>query len=483
MKDAFAARLRAGEQLSGPLLRMPNETLVELTGAVGMDLVVIDTEHGPADQIPLIGHLIAAQAAGLGTLVRVGSNTEILRVLDSGADGIIAPHISSVEQARALVRACHYPPRGERGFATYIRAGRFGLYTAAEHLRRATASVVVVMIEDADGVAAAAGIAAVDGVDGVFVGPADLAIALGHPGDLAHPDVTAAIATVHAAARAAGKSVSGICSDVAGAHRLFASGATVVLFNAMAALGVMFTSLASAARNASDPAPENVPIVLLPGMLATEALWDRVAARFGPQRSVSALRIDFDDTITGMAESVLAQAPPRFSLAGHSLGGIVALEVALCAPQRVSRLAVVNASGRAPSDAQLERWSTQAERVRAGNFAEVLEEEITTNLGPATTRGDLGVELRAMGRQVGAAGLLRELAAQAGRADVLAALRDLAVPTLVISGVDDEVCPPERQAELVAALPDARAVHLSGSGHLSPLDAAEEIAGTLADFL
>ena len=483
MKDDFATRLRAGRQLAGPLLRMPNEALVELTGAVGMDFVVIDTEHGPADQIPLTGHLIAARAAGVGALVRIGSTTEILRVLDSGADGIIAPHVSSVEQARALVRASHYPPRGERGFATYSRAGRFGLATAAEHLARAAASVVVVMIEDADGVAAAADISGVDGVDGVFVGPADLAVALGHPGDLAHPEVQAAIATVHTAARAAGKSVIGICSDVAGAHRLFASGATVVLYNTMDALGAVFTSFASAARNTSDPAPENVPIVLLPGMLATESLWDPVAARLGARRSVSALRIDFDDTIAGMADSVLAQAPPRFSLAGHSLGGIVALQVALNAPERVSRLALVNASGRAPSEAQLHHWAGQAERVRAGGFAEVLDQEITVNLGSAIATPETTARLRAMGRQVGAAGLLRELRAQAGRTDIRPALRELAVPTVVVTGMNDQVCPPVRQAELVAALPDARAVSLSGSGHLSPLDAVQEIADTLADFL
>ena len=153
-----------------------------------MDFVVIDTEHGPGDQIPLSQHLTAAAAAGIPALVRVGNVSEILRVLDLGAAGIIAPHISSVEQAEAVVRAASYPPRGDRGFATYTRSGRHGLIGTAEHLHNAaTRTVVILMIEDGAGVAAAEQIAAVDGVDGLFVGPADLSVALGHPGEINGP--------------------------------------------------------------------------------------------------------------------------------------------------------------------------------------------------------------------------------------------------------------------------------------------------------
>ena len=476
---SFSDRLRGGEQLLGPLLRMPNETLIELSGYVGLDFVIVDTEHGPSDQIPLGAHLTAASGAGLGTLVRVGHPGEILRVLDLGADGIIAPHIGSVEQARELVAAAHYPPRGSRGFATYSRAGRHGLATAAEHLAKATETLVIAMIEDGHGVGAAADIAAVDGIDGLFVGPADLAVALGHPGDLGHPDVVAAIAAVHAAARAAGKTVVAITADAAGARRLLDTGATVIIYNALAALGALFTGLAGAKTMVVEPVPTTDPIVLLPGMLETPAVWEPVAALLAP-RAVHALRLDLDDTIAEMAASVLAQAPPWFALAGHSLGGIVALEVVRQAPQRVSRLALVNSSARGPSDEQLAGWQEMTDRTDHGEFAAVADAECAANAGEDNTLIDALVD---MAKQVGPDGLRRQLRAQSGRIDQRPELAQIAVPTLVISGADDHSCPLERQQEQADALPRSRHEVLAESGHVSPLDAAQRVAELLHLFL
>ena len=88
---------------------------------VGLDFVVLDTEHGPGDQVELLHHLVVAQSVGLDALVRVGATGEILRVLDLGATGIIAPHVSSVEEAASIVKAARYSPHGERGLATYTR--------------------------------------------------------------------------------------------------------------------------------------------------------------------------------------------------------------------------------------------------------------------------------------------------------------------------------------------------------------------------
>ncbi|WP_037357355.1 HpcH/HpaI aldolase family protein [Amycolatopsis orientalis] len=206
-------RLRSGERLLGGLLRLPAETLVEMAGVAGLDFVVLDCEHGPADLVPLQQHVVAAQAHGLGVLVRVGANEPalVLRVLDLGADGVIVPHVDTVEQARAAVEAAHYPPLGKRGFATYSRAGRFGARSGAEHLEKAAETTVVVpMLETPEACAAAPEILALPGIDSVLVGPADLAVALGLPGGAAEPAVGQAIAAVSAAAESAGKPMTSI---------------------------------------------------------------------------------------------------------------------------------------------------------------------------------------------------------------------------------------------------------------------------------
>ncbi|MBB4683436.1 HpcH/HpaI aldolase family protein [Amycolatopsis jiangsuensis] len=201
-------RLGSGERLLGGLLRLPSEFLVELAGVAGFDFVVLDCEHGPADLVPLQQHVIAARAHGLGVLVRVGSGEPalVLRVLDLGADGVIAAHVDTVDQARETVAAAHYPPLGGRGFATYSRAGRFGARGIAEHLERtAETTVVVPMIETPEAVAAAPEIFAVPGVDAVLVGPADLSVASGLTGGASEPRVRQALRDVAAAAERVGK--------------------------------------------------------------------------------------------------------------------------------------------------------------------------------------------------------------------------------------------------------------------------------------
>lgn len=481
-------RLASREQLIGPLLRMPNEMLVELTGLVGMDFVVLDTEHGPGDQIPLGQHLAAAAAAGIPALVRVGELAEVLRVLDLGAAGIIVPHVSTVEQARAAVRAASYPPRGDRGFATYSRAGRLGLAGAAEHLRAAADTVVVLMIEDAQGVVAAEQIAAVPGVDGLFVGPADLAVALGRPGGQGDPEVQDAIRAVHDAARRAGIAVISITGDAESAQTHFAAGSTMVIYNTMAALGQLFTDLAAgrpASRGAVDlpRAGAPAPLILLPGMLSTPRVWDAVIPLLDPELQVAGVRIDRDDTIAGMAESVLAQAPQRFSLAGHSLGGIVALEVARRAPARLERLALFNCSARGPSPAQLDVWNDLADRTAAGNFDQVIAEQAPINLGPAAADHVSVASWTVDARSIGPDGFLRQLSAQRTRPDSRPSLAALRIPTLVVSGARDDVCGPELQRELADGLPTAELAVLDGAGHLSPIDSPCPVANLLNDFL
>lgn len=484
---SLAERLRARELLLGTLVRMPNETLIEMTALVGMDFVVIDTEHGPGDQIPLSHHLMAAAAAGIPALVRVGDPLEILRALDLGAAGIIAPHISAVQEAEAIVGAAHYPPRGQRGFATYTRSGRHGLIGTDEHLHRAaTGTAVIVMIEDGAGVAAAQQIAAVDGVDGLFVGPADLAVAQGFPGQQGAPQVKSAIEQVHAGARRADKAVVSITGDPATAREHFAAGSNMVIYNVLSALGGLFTSLA---RGRPDPAPvpdpavrQVDPLVLLPGMLGGTATWGALTGEWDPALPVRAGRIDLDDNIPGMAASVLAAAPARFALIGHSLGGVVAQEVARQAPERVSALILLHCSGRGPTPQQQAAWTDLARRTVDGGFTDVVTELAAANLGPATGRQAHLAEVERVAHQIGADGFRRQLTAQSGRQDHRPWLPTIGVPTLVIGGIHDEICTPELQQELADLIPGARYVAID-AGHMSMLQNPTDLASVIADFL
>jgi pimeloyl-ACP methyl ester carboxylesterase len=200
--------------------------------------------------------------------------------------------------------------------------------------------------------------------------------------------------------------------------------------------------------------------------------------------TIRVARIDLADSITGLAELVLAEAPAQFALAGHSLGAIVALAVARMAPERVTRLALLNASGRAPSDEQRANWSALADRVEAGEFLEVAYELALRNL-PDFRRADgpLVSGSTRMAASIGSGGLLRQLAAQQSRGDLLPSLADVRVPTLVVSGERDDVSPVEWQRELARGIPGAHYRILPDTGHLSPCENPAGVASLLREWL
>ncbi|MCM2415608.1 aldolase/citrate lyase family protein [Streptomyces sp. RKAG290] len=243
-RRSLKQRLAAGERLYGALLRLPCETLVEMAGVAGLDYVVIDCEHGPADMAVLQHHLTAAAAQGIDVLVRVGTAEPALalRCLDLGAAGIIHPHIDSAQDAQRAVAAVHYPPLGTRGFATYSRAGRFGTVPAAEHVAASLDTLVVAMIETARACADAAEIVATQGVDAVLVGPADLAADCAFP---AQDVVDGLIATAHRATHGAGRAVMTIVPGADGARAAERAGSQLVLYNMTQVLMDTFRSLAA----------------------------------------------------------------------------------------------------------------------------------------------------------------------------------------------------------------------------------------------
>ena len=230
MTASLKARLAAGEKLLGALLRLGTEELVEMVAVSGFDFVLLDTEHGAADVGELRRHLVLAETHGVPVLVRVGGHEPalVLRVLDAGAEGVVAPHVDTPEQAAALVASAHYPPTGLRGFATYGRAGRFGLVSADEHARAAAERTLVFgMIESPAGVAAADAIVATPGLDGIMVGTADLRAS----STAEDPDPAEGLAAVHRSLAAAGRARMDIVNSRAAAEASFAHGAQLVVYN------------------------------------------------------------------------------------------------------------------------------------------------------------------------------------------------------------------------------------------------------------
>lgn len=189
------AKLAGGGKALGCWLFIGNPVVAEVIGLSGFDCVVIDHEHGPGDFQTAISLMQAVRAGGDTTcLMRVPVNDAVYikRVLDIGAEGIVVPMVESAEQARAAVAACRYPPEGIRGCASsLVRASRYGLDEATYLAEANQGLMVICQIETQRGIDNLEAIAAVDGVDMLFIGPSDLAASQGYLRDRSNPAFTA----------------------------------------------------------------------------------------------------------------------------------------------------------------------------------------------------------------------------------------------------------------------------------------------------
>jgi 4-hydroxy-2-oxoheptanedioate aldolase len=205
--NPFKAALANGEIQFGCWLALADTFSAELMAQARFDWLVVDGEHGPNDLRSILAQLqvIAATDAHAVVRVPVGETYMLKQVLDAGAQTVLVPMVESAEQARQLVRDVTYPPHGVRGVGYALtRAARFG--TIADYGTTADAEIcLLVQVENRAGMAALDDILAVEGVHGVFIGPADLAADLGHMGNADHPEVQAAIMDALTRIRAAGK--------------------------------------------------------------------------------------------------------------------------------------------------------------------------------------------------------------------------------------------------------------------------------------
>ena len=234
-REALAA---ASRPLIGMWVCSGSPLVAEICAGSGVDWLLIDMEHSPNHLESTLAQLQAVGAYPVTPVVRVpiGDTVAIKQVLDLGAQNILVPMISSAAQARDAVQAVRYPPRGRRGVGSALaRSARWNRVDG--YLAEADRHVsLFVQIETAEGVDAAAEIAAVDGVDGVFVGPSDLAASMGVLGEQTHPDVEAAVLRTFDAVRAAGIPVGVNAFDPAMADRYLSAGAAFVLVGADVAL-------------------------------------------------------------------------------------------------------------------------------------------------------------------------------------------------------------------------------------------------------
>lgn len=205
--NTFKQALADGRRQIGCWMSFADGQAAEIMGTAGFDWLVLDGEHAPNDIRSIRDQLIALAASPSHPVVRVpiGETWMIKQVLDAGAQTVLVPMVESGDQARELVRACTYPPTGTRGVgAMGGRATMFG--SIPDYIPTADAEIcLLVQVESRAGLAALDDILAVDGVDGVFIGPADLSTDMGFQGDSAAPEVRAAIADAIARIKAAGK--------------------------------------------------------------------------------------------------------------------------------------------------------------------------------------------------------------------------------------------------------------------------------------
>ncbi|MES2096528.1 MAG: aldolase/citrate lyase family protein [Pseudomonadota bacterium] len=228
MKNRFKQALLDKRAQIGLWQGLASAYTAEICAGAGFDWLMLDGEHSPTDIPMLLSQLQAIGETAAEAVARppVGDPWLIKQYLDLGFRTLLIPMVNSAAQAAELVAACHYPPAGVRGVAM-SRASRWG--RDSDYLARADDEVcLLVQVETRAGIAAAAEISAVDGVDGIFIGPADLSASLGYRGQPSHPDVVEQIARAIGAIRAAGKAPGILSADVAAARRYLELGCLFV---------------------------------------------------------------------------------------------------------------------------------------------------------------------------------------------------------------------------------------------------------------
>ena len=227
-----------------------------------------------------------------------------------------------------------------------------------------------------------------------------------------------------------------------------------------------------------------LPTVLIPGLLCTPRLYaEQIPAlwRFGPVTVADHTR---DESMRDIGRRILADAPPKFALFGLSMGGYVAFEVQRQAPERVVKLGLLDTTARPDAPEQTEQRKRQIEMARGGRF-DGIAQLLFPRFVSAARHGDAALQavVRKMAEDTGPEAFVRQQTAIMNRVDSQPGLATIPCPTLVLVGADDSLTPPDRAAEMAAAIPGARQVVVPSCGHLSPLERPEAVTAALVEFL
>jgi len=232
-RNRFKHALKGGQAQIGLWSSLSSSYTVEVIAGAGFDWLLLDMEHSPNDLESLLGQLQAAAPYPAHPVVRVPWNdmVAIKRVLDVGAQSLLVPYVSTPQEAAAAVSYTRYPPGGARGVAGTTRATRFG--RIKDYARRAQEEIcLLVQVETRSGLENIEAICTVDGIDGVFIGPADLHASLGYPGEVANPKVKPMIDDALRRIRKAGKAPGILTPDEADARHWLQCGALFVAVGA-----------------------------------------------------------------------------------------------------------------------------------------------------------------------------------------------------------------------------------------------------------
>ncbi len=226
------------------------------------------------------------------------------------------------------------------------------------------------------------------------------------------------------------------------------------------------------------------PLALLPGLLCDTALWRNQIDALAGKATCQVADFTSQDSMATMAESVLAMMPGRFALAGLSMGGYVAFEVLRRAPDRITRLALLDTTARPDTTEQTQRRRDLIALAQTGDFKGVTGRLLPLFLHPAHVADkDLVGEVTAMAGRVGREAFLRQQAAIMSRPDSRPDLVRVDCPTLVLCGRQDALTPPAWHTEIAAGISRSRLVLVDNCGHLAPMERPDEVTAALADWL
>lgn len=227
-----------------------------------------------------------------------------------------------------------------------------------------------------------------------------------------------------------------------------------------------------------------MPILLVPGLVCSPRIFAPIIPalwRFGPVTVANHIR---DDNMGAIARRILAEAPPRFALAGHSMGGYIAFEIMRQAPERVARLALMNTQARPDTPEASERRRGQIARAKAGEYRAILDELFAGFVHPSRRDDDaLRRLVNDMGDDVGPEAFVRQLTAIMTRPDSRPTMAWIRCPTLVLSSDEDKTVPNSLSTEMAGGIPGAKLVIIPDCGHLTPPEQPQATAAALVEWL